>query len=152
MVLVLNGTFDSGSTDPWWSSDDKTTMRVASGKLCMDVVGGTVNPWDAQIGQSKILLKNGSSYTLSFDASASRDVRARTTAQLDDSPYTISAIVSPDAQVANALTPHHRHPVGAWLAPADNITGGPMPGHHTSGSRTTPPSAPSRRRGQGMRR
>jgi hypothetical protein len=87
-VLVLNGTFDSGSTDPWWSSDDKTTMRVASGKLCMDVVGGTVNPWDAQIGQSKILLENGSSYTLSFDASASRDVRARTTVQLNDSPYT----------------------------------------------------------------
>jgi len=30
--------------------------------------------------------------------------------------------------------------VGAWLAPTDSITSGPMAGHRSSGS-TTPPSA-----------
>ncbi len=63
----------------------------------------------------------------------------------------ISAIVSPDAQVANAVTRRHQHPVGAWLGPADNITGGPMPGHRPGGSRTTPPSAQAADVGQGMR-
>jgi hypothetical protein len=63
----------------------------------------------------------------------------------------ISAVVSSDAQVSNAVTPHHQQPVGAWLAPADNITDGPMPDHRTSGSRMTPPNAQAAHVGQGTR-
>ncbi len=72
-------------------------------------------------------------------------------ASLQPAPRPISAVVSSDAQVADAVTPHHPHPVGAWPAPADNITGGPMPGHRTGGSRTTPPSGQAADVGQGMR-
>jgi hypothetical protein len=58
--------------------------------------------------------------------------------------------VGSDVQVSNAVTAHHQHPVGAWLAPADNITSGPMTVHPTSASRTTPPSAQAADVGQGM--
>ena len=63
----------------------------------------------------------------------------------------ISAMVRSHAQVSNAVTPHHQQPVGAWLAPADNITGDMMPGHRTSGSRTTPPAPKATDVGQGRR-
>jgi hypothetical protein len=59
--------------------------------------------------------------------------------------------VSPDAQVANAVTPHRQHPIGAWLAPADNITGGPSTRSSHQRSRTTPPSAQAADAGQGIR-
>ena len=62
----------------------------------------------------------------------------------------ISPVIRSDAQVSKAVAPHHQHPIGAWLAPADNITSGPMTGHPTSESRTTAPSAQAANAGQGM--
>ena len=41
--LILNGTFDSGSVDPWWTGSN-VALRVEDGRLCVNVNGGTVNP------------------------------------------------------------------------------------------------------------
>ncbi|MER5996950.1 glycoside hydrolase family 6 protein [Nonomuraea angiospora] len=84
--LVVNGTFSSGTT-PWWNSAN-TSMAVDTGRLRVNVTGGTANPWDAMVAQNNIALTSGKSYTLSFDATASASVSAVTTVQLADSPYT----------------------------------------------------------------
>ncbi|WP_112236541.1 glycoside hydrolase family 9 protein [Kribbella monticola] len=84
---VLNGTFDSGSESPWWTSGN-TPASVVDGRLCADIPAGTVNPWDALIGQDDVPFESGQPYTLRFDASASRPVDIRSVAQLGATPYT----------------------------------------------------------------
>jgi endoglucanase len=66
---IVNGNFDSGAPDPWWSGAG-VTGRVASGEFCADVTGGTVNGYDALIGQNGVPFEAGQSYTLTFDARA----------------------------------------------------------------------------------
>ncbi|WP_416966058.1 glycoside hydrolase family 9 protein, partial [Streptomyces sp. Agncl-13] len=83
---VLNGTFDNGKTS-WWSSGN-TPSTVNSGRLCADVPGGTVNVWDSMIGQNDIPLEAGRPYTLSFTASATRDVSIHAVLQLPAAPFT----------------------------------------------------------------
>jgi endoglucanase len=82
--LIVNGSFDSG-TEPWWSSG--TTAAVVDGRLCADIPGGTINPWDAIIGQNDLELQAGESYELSFDASASRPVGVLAKVQLQVEPW-----------------------------------------------------------------
>ncbi|KAB8145970.1 glycosyl hydrolase family 5 [Chloroflexia bacterium SDU3-3] len=84
---VTNGTFDTDAYGPWWGSAN-TALDVVDGKLCVDVAGGTANPWDAMIGQSNVLLENGESYLFSFEASASAPTSVQTTVQIGESPYT----------------------------------------------------------------
>ncbi|MCP3138160.1 glycoside hydrolase family 6 protein [Pyxidicoccus xibeiensis] len=85
--LVVNGTFSGTTTAPWWSGPN-TSSRVDAGRWRVDVAGGTVNPWDAPIGQDGIVLANGQAYTLSFTASATAPVTVRATVQLGSAPYT----------------------------------------------------------------
>nr|WP_236673620.1 glycoside hydrolase family 6 protein [Comamonas sp. JC664] len=85
--LVANGNFNSGTVVPWWSGAN-TQSRVESGRLRVDVAGGTANPWDALIGQSGIPLVSGRAYTLAFTASASVSTTVRVTVQLESAPYT----------------------------------------------------------------
>lgn len=66
---ILNGTFDDGSTDPWWSND-QVSRAVVNGEMCATVVGGTSNPWDALLGQNGVPFESGQSYTMTFDAHA----------------------------------------------------------------------------------
>ncbi|MGO1052004.1 glycoside hydrolase family 9 protein [Crossiella sp. CA198] len=70
---VLNGTFDTGKT-PWWSSGN-TPSRVEAGRLCADIPAGTINPWDAMIGQNEIPLEAGQPYTLRFTATGKAAIR-----------------------------------------------------------------------------
>ncbi|WP_027344217.1 glycoside hydrolase family 6 protein [Hamadaea tsunoensis] len=84
--VVVNGTFANG-TAGWWNSAN-TAVSVDTGRLKAVVTGGTANPWDAQVGQSSVPLQSGVAYVLSFDASASAAVTARTVVQLGASPYT----------------------------------------------------------------
>jgi endoglucanase len=83
---VQNGTFDDGTNG--WFSYETETPSVTSGKLCAVVPTGLSNIWDAGIGQSGIVLTEGSDYTLSFDASASPAATVRASVQLGEEPYT----------------------------------------------------------------
>ncbi len=95
---IVNGSFSSGAADPWWTGAG-TTGRVTSGEWCVDVTGGTVNGYDALVGQNGVPYETGQSYTLKFDAHA-------------ETPQQISAVagegVAPFRQIAKldaALTP-----------------------------------------------
>jgi endoglucanase len=84
--LIVNGTFDE-ATAPWWFTAN-VPAAVVDGQLCAEIPGGTTNPWDAIIGQNDIPLRNGESYELSFDASASVPVGVLAKVQLQDDPWT----------------------------------------------------------------
>lgn len=98
--LVVNGTFGGTTTAPWWSGPN-TASRVDAGRLRVDVAGGTVNPWDAPVGQDGIALVSGQAYTLSFTASATASATVRATVQLGTSPYTAPL----DQRIALDATP-----------------------------------------------
>ena len=68
---VRNGDFSAG-TDQWFTTGN-LTPTIVDGRLCVDVPGGTVNPWDAIIGQNDIALVQGVSYTYSYELSSSVD-------------------------------------------------------------------------------
>jgi len=84
---ILNGTFDAGSKSPWWSSGS-TPSAVTDGRLCAQVPAGTVNVWDAMIGQDDVPFEAGQPYTLRFDASATQTVDIRAVAQMAAVPRT----------------------------------------------------------------
>jgi endoglucanase len=98
--LIRNGTFDSGTTPWWWT--DTAPASVVDGRLCAEVAAGTVNPWDAIIGQNDLTLQAGQSYELSFDASASVPVGvlAKVQQQTEPWPERLSrpAVLGPDPQ------------------------------------------------------
>ncbi|CAM3587902.1 glycoside hydrolase family 9 protein [Kibdelosporangium persicum] len=83
---VTNGGFDAGTAPWWWTSN--APGAVVDGRLCATVPGGTVNPWDAIIGQNEIDLEAGQSYKFAFTASASTSATVRANVQLADPPYT----------------------------------------------------------------
>ena len=65
---VKNGTFDDGTTNPWWWTANVPACRGWT--ALRRHPGGTANPWDASIGQNDIPLIAGETYTLSFTATA----------------------------------------------------------------------------------
>ncbi|MBV2365880.1 glycoside hydrolase family 9 protein [Streptomonospora nanhaiensis] len=83
---VVNGGFDNGTTG-WWHTEN-TPAQVVDGRLCAEVEGGTVNAWDAIVGQDDIDLAEGESYELTFTASATTDVAVRALVQEPVAPYT----------------------------------------------------------------
>ncbi|MDN4481307.1 glycoside hydrolase family 9 protein [Demequina muriae] len=67
---VVNGDFES-AVDPWWTTANLTdSASIDTGALCVDVPGGTANPWDAIVGQDGLSLSPGD-YVFGFDASSS---------------------------------------------------------------------------------
>ncbi|UUU31841.1 glycoside hydrolase family 6 protein [Streptomyces sp. CA-210063] len=84
--LAENGTFASGTTG-WWNSAN-ASMAPVDGTLRASVGAGTVNPWDAVIGQDDIELRAGVAYTLSFDARSSVPASIRATVQMGADPFT----------------------------------------------------------------
>ncbi|MFI5708674.1 glycoside hydrolase family 9 protein [Kribbella sp. NPDC051620] len=82
---ILNGTFDSGDKSPWWTSGN-TPATVTGGRLCAEIPGGTVNVWDAMIGQDDVPVEDGQLYTLRFDASASLATTFRAVVQTSSQP------------------------------------------------------------------
>jgi endoglucanase len=109
--LVVNGTFSDGMAS-WWNGPN-TTAGVVGGALAVAVAGGTVNPWDAPIGQDNIQVTSGTQYTLSFDAAASTGASVRATVQLGQSPYTAPL----DQTIAlTTATRHYSFPFSSSLA------------------------------------
>ncbi|MCD0446679.1 glycoside hydrolase family 9 protein [Glycomyces sp. A-F 0318] len=83
--LVTNGDFADGTT-AWWTTAN-LTGAVADGEWCIDVPGGTLNPWDAIVGQDGLPLVTGESYELQFTARASADVSVRALVQQPVDPW-----------------------------------------------------------------
>jgi endoglucanase len=72
--LVVNGSFDGG-TSPWWGTGNVwDSSAVSDAGLCVDVPAGAANPWDAIVGQNDVPLSDGVTYQLRFTASASQEV------------------------------------------------------------------------------
>lgn len=84
--LIVNGDFATGSADPWWVTEN-LSGAVADGEWCIDVPGGTVNAWDAILGQNDLPLAEGESYELRFTARATEPVSVRTLIQRDVDPW-----------------------------------------------------------------
>ncbi|MFC4109726.1 glycoside hydrolase family 9 protein [Micromonospora zhanjiangensis] len=95
---IVNGTFDNGSA-PWWGTGN-LTLDATGGRLCTDVPGGTVNPWDAIIGQNDIRLVAGETYKFSFFASASPGRVVKALVQLPVDPYTQYLAANPSVSVS----------------------------------------------------
>ncbi|PRY37801.1 glycoside hydrolase family 9 protein [Umezawaea tangerina] len=83
---VVNGTFDNGTSAPWWTGAG-TTGQVTGGEFCVAVTGGTTNPWDALIGQNGVPFEEGESYTFEFDAHATTAQRISAVTGEGVSPY-----------------------------------------------------------------
>ncbi|GAA1314292.1 glycoside hydrolase family 9 protein [Saccharothrix xinjiangensis] len=66
---ILNGTFGSGTTDPWWAND-KVSAAAVNGEMCATVAAGASDLWSALLGQNGVPFEAGQSYTMSFDAYA----------------------------------------------------------------------------------
>ncbi|MET8911596.1 carbohydrate binding domain-containing protein [Micromonospora sp. NPDC004551] len=88
--LIINGTFDHGSTEPWWTRLAATRTTVESGQLTIRTAGPQAAPhtWDDLVGHFEFGVTAGQRYRLRFDAAASiaRDVRVSVSRV--DSPYT----------------------------------------------------------------
>jgi len=97
---VQNGTFDAG-TAPWWWTEN-APAEVVDGQLCAPIPAGTVNPWDAILGQNDIPLIDGAAYTFSFTASADPPATIRANVQLGVEPWTTA--FSRDIQIGAAQT------------------------------------------------
>lgn len=82
---VTNGTFDEDKAP--WSTDGVSSWSVDSGALCVEVPGGTANPWDVNIHYDGMQLPAGP-YTLTFKASGTGGPM-RALVGLGASPYTV---------------------------------------------------------------
>jgi endoglucanase len=100
--LIVNGDFSSGDTAPWWWTEDNPAT-VVDGQLCAPAAAGTVNPWDAIIGQDAVALTAGTAYTLTYTASATSPVTITTNVQENVDPYT-QISTSDDALTAEPQT------------------------------------------------
>jgi endoglucanase len=83
--LIINGDFTEGTAPWWWTGN--LAPAVTDGQLCTEVPAGTVNPWDAIIGQDNLLLQTGESYGFALTASASRPVPVRALVQRPVDPF-----------------------------------------------------------------
>ncbi|MEV4945594.1 glycoside hydrolase family 6 protein [Streptomyces sp. NPDC053755] len=84
--LVVNGGFSAGLA-PWWATAN-ASATTTGGALRATVEAGLGDPWATMAAQGGITLRKGATYTLSFDAKASRATQIATTVQLADAPYT----------------------------------------------------------------
>jgi endoglucanase len=96
---IVNGTFDSGATAPWWGTAN-ITLAVSEGRLCADVPGGTTNPWDVIIGQDNIPLVAGETYAFRFFGLATPAKVAKALVQLPVDPYTQYLAANPELSVS----------------------------------------------------
>ena len=112
---VDNGDFADGTNG--WYSYGTTSFGATDGRGCAAIPAGLANPWDAGIGQNGVPLVAGSTYTLSFDASATPGAGVRANVQLGAAPYT--SFLSRDV----ALTSTAQHFEYTFTASADTTAG-----------------------------
>ena len=64
--LISNSDFEDG-LDGWWSTDN-VEMTHVDGQLCVDVPGGTPNPWSVIVGVNDLPLVQLKDYEFAFSA------------------------------------------------------------------------------------
>ncbi|HEY7489014.1 MAG TPA: carbohydrate binding domain-containing protein [Streptosporangiaceae bacterium] len=84
--LIRNGGF-TGTTMSWWPVSD-VRITADADRLRADVGGGSRERWDRIVSAASFPLRNGRTYTLTFDAAADADITDQVTVELDDQPYT----------------------------------------------------------------
>jgi endoglucanase len=83
--LLRNANFGNGSNE-WWLVGASWTVK--EGQACVRIDKPGANSWDVILGQSKVALKQGREYTLSFSAFASEPTAVRPLLQFDAAPWT----------------------------------------------------------------
>ncbi|MFC5926836.1 carbohydrate binding domain-containing protein [Micromonospora vulcania] len=87
--LILNGTFDNGSTEPWWTRLAATSTTVNAGQLRIRTAGPASKPtWDDLVGHFEFGVTAGQPYRLQFDASADVSRTLRVSVSRVDTPFT----------------------------------------------------------------
>jgi endoglucanase len=95
---IVNGSFDNGHA-PWWGTPN-ITLDASSGQLCVDIPGGTVNPWDVIIGQDNIPLVAGETYKFRFFGQATPARIGKALIQLPTDPWTQYLAANPELSVS----------------------------------------------------
>ncbi|HEY9524703.1 MAG TPA: glycoside hydrolase family 9 protein [Thermopolyspora sp.] len=107
---IDNGTFDT-TADPWWHTAN-VTFELSDGRLCADIPGGTVNPWDVIIGHNDIPLVRDETYAFSFYANADPAKVGRALVQMPVDPFTAYLSANPELSVSgNSYTYTFTSPV-----------------------------------------
>ncbi|MEU7803757.1 carbohydrate binding domain-containing protein [Micromonospora arborensis] len=87
--LILNGTFDNGSTQPWWTRLASTSTTVNAGQLRVRTSATVGKPvWEDLVGHFEFGVTAAQPYRLQFDASADVSRPLRATVSRADTPFT----------------------------------------------------------------
>ncbi|WP_327039899.1 phosphatase PAP2 family protein [Micromonospora ureilytica] len=87
--LILNGTFDNGSTQPWWTRLASTSTTVNAGQLRVRTSATVGKPvWEDLVGHFEFGVTAAQPYRLQFDASADVNRSLRVSVSRADTPFT----------------------------------------------------------------
>ena len=87
--LIRNGTFDSGSTEPWWTRLAATSTTVNAGQLRIRTANTVGKPvWEDLVGHFEFGVTAAQAYRLQFDASADVSRNVRVSVSRVDTPFT----------------------------------------------------------------
>ncbi|MFG2062754.1 carbohydrate binding domain-containing protein [Micromonospora sp. NPDC048871] len=87
--LIRNGTFDNGSTDPWWTRLAATSTTVNAGQLRIRTANTVGKPvWEDLVGHFEFGVTAATPYRLQFDASAEVSRNVRVSVSRVDTPFT----------------------------------------------------------------
>ncbi|MCX5117473.1 phosphatase PAP2 family protein [Micromonospora sp. NBC_00362] len=87
--LILNGTFDNGSTQPWWTRLASTSTTVNAGQLRVRTSATVGKPvWEDLVGHFEFGVTAAQSYRLQFDAAADVSRSLRVSVSRADTPFT----------------------------------------------------------------
>ncbi len=89
--MLFNGEFTHG-TSGWYlyvTSPAAASCSVQDGELVASITHGGNNSWDVQLNQRSVLLENGSTYQVSFDAYAASPREIIPNTSMASAPWTI---------------------------------------------------------------
>ncbi|WP_435206428.1 carbohydrate binding domain-containing protein [Micromonospora sp. bgisy143] len=87
--LILNGTFDNGSTEPWWTRLSSTSTTVNAGQLRIRTSNTVGKPvWEDLVGHFEFGVTAAQPYRVQFDASADVGRDVRVSVSRVDTPFT----------------------------------------------------------------
>jgi endoglucanase len=88
--LLLNGTFDDGTSLPWntsFTAPGDGKADVVNGEFCVEVKNKGTNAWDAQVRHREMVIQKNHVYTVRFKAHASTSAKVRPKVGMSGPPY-----------------------------------------------------------------